>query len=373
MKAVAGFPQLVFSDVQWSEAGDEPRRKTIGTWIRGLLLALPLLLIFGGLLVSADAQFAKLVSDIFEFDLAELAGHLFVAGIVAAICGGYLRSVTVPSELPDVRVPAFTLPAAELNIALGLLDALFAVFIAVQARYLFGGADTVMRSPDMTLSAYARRGFFELAAVAALVVPLLLLTGSLVNRSSARASRTFTVVATLQVLLVLAIEASAFYRMQLYQREFGWTEARLYTTAFMFWLVFLLAWLAATVLRSRFDRFLGGAIVSALVAVVVLHAINPDDLIVRSNVARAREGARPLDAAYATQLSADAVPALLASFDTLAPRQRSSVATRWLHDTVDVRPDWRTWNVSRSRARRLVTAERGRLEPYRARRGRGRP
>jgi hypothetical protein len=157
--------------------------------------------------------------------------------------------------------------------------------------------------------------------------------------------------------------------MRLYQREFGWTESRLYTTAFMCWLVFLLAWLAATVLRSRFDRFLGGAIVSALVAVVVLHAINPDDLIVRSNVARAREGQRPLDASYVTHLSEDAIPALLASFDTLGPDQRSSIATRWLRHTVGLRPDWRTWNVSRSRARALVLSQRQKLEPYRARRG----
>ncbi len=368
LKAVAGFPQLIFGDLpRRTELEELPRRKTLGTWIRGVLLALPLLLMFGALLVSADAQFSKLISTLFVFDLEELTGHLLVTGIIAAICAGYLRSASVHSELPDVsRFATLALPAPELNIALGLLDTLFALFIAVQARYLFGGTETVMLASDMTLSEYARRGFFELAAVAALVVPLLLLTGSLVDRSSPRAARTFTAIATVQVLLVLAIEASAFYRMALYQREFGWTEARLYTTAFMCWLVFLLAWLAATVLRSRFDRFLGGAIVSALVAVVVLQAINPDDLIVRSNVARAREGQRPLDAPYVTQLSEDAIPALLASFDTLAADQRSAVATRWLRGTVGLRPDWRTWNVSRSRARALVLSQRQKLEPYRA-------
>ncbi|HEX2120234.1 MAG TPA: DUF4173 domain-containing protein, partial [Thermoanaerobaculia bacterium] len=255
------------------EEGETPRRTAVGTsagtWLRGTLLALPLLFVFGALLVSADAQFSKLISSIFSFDLGELAAHLFVTGIIAAICCGHLRSASVHSELPDLSraAAAVALPAPELNIALGLLDALFAVFIAVQARYLFGGTDAVMLAPGMTLSEYARRGFFELAAVAALVVPLLLLTGSLVDRSSPRHARAFTAIATVQVLLVLAIEASAFYRMRLYQREFGWTESRLYTTALMCWLVFLLAWLAATVLRSRFDRFLGGAIVSALAAV----------------------------------------------------------------------------------------------------------
>ena len=40
---------------------------------RGLLLALPLLLIFGGLLVAADAAFAGLLARLFQWDLREIA------------------------------------------------------------------------------------------------------------------------------------------------------------------------------------------------------------------------------------------------------------------------------------------------------------
>ena len=58
--------------------------------------------------------------------------------------------------------------ALELAVAPGLVDALFLAFVVVQLRYLFGGAALVAVSPDLTHAEYARRGFFELVAVAAL-------------------------------------------------------------------------------------------------------------------------------------------------------------------------------------------------------------
>ena len=57
----------------------------------------------------------------------------------------------------------------ELGIVLGLLDVLFLAFVLVQFRYLFGGAELVQVSATLTYAEYARRGFFELVAVAALL------------------------------------------------------------------------------------------------------------------------------------------------------------------------------------------------------------
>ena len=45
----------------------------------------------------------------------------------------------------------------------------------VQFRYLFGGAALVQVSETLTYAEYARRGFFELVAVAALLLPIMLL------------------------------------------------------------------------------------------------------------------------------------------------------------------------------------------------------
>ena len=56
-----------------------------------------------------------------------------------------------------------------------VVDLLFLAFVLVQFRYLFGGAELVRGLTGMSYADYARRGFFELVAVAALSLPLLLL------------------------------------------------------------------------------------------------------------------------------------------------------------------------------------------------------
>jgi hypothetical protein len=237
--------------------------------------------------------------------------------------------------MPRIARPSFfSLGAAETNVALGLLNALFATFVLVQFRYFFAAAPSA-------LSQYARRGFFELVFVVALVVPMLLVAEWIVSKENAAALRLFRVLAATQVALIFVIAASAWRRMQLYRDEFGLTQLRLYTTAFMIWIAALLLWFVLTVLTGRRHRFAIGALTTALAAVVALHALNPDALIVRTNLARA--AIRPFDAAYAARLSDDAAPVILANAPAFGAHLRT-----FLHRPRTM--GWRTWNASRARA-----------------------
>jgi Domain of unknown function (DUF4173) len=139
--------------------------------------------------------------------------------------------------------------------------------------------------------------------------------------------------------------------------EYGLTELRFYTTAFMGWLVLVLGWFAATVLRGRRRRFGAGALTAGFLVLAVLNLVNPDNLIARTNLARAVEG-RSFDVEYAGRLSADAVPALLAAIPGLPHAEgaalSAALAARWrseLAGTGGREAD--RWNISLSRLRRL--------------------
>src|SRR5205085_5750237 len=140
-----------------------------------------------------------------------------------------------------------------------LLDALFLCFVCVQVRYLFGGATWVAQVAGLTYAEYARRGFFELVWATALVLPLLLALHWLLRTDDRAAQRIFRALAAAQLVLLFVVIASALTRMRLYQREYGLTELRLYTTAFMGWLALVFVWFAATVLRGARERFACGA------------------------------------------------------------------------------------------------------------------
>jgi hypothetical protein len=261
----------------------------------------------------------------------------------------------------------------ELGIPLALLNLLFLSFILVQLQYLFGSDSTIHATPGLTYSEYARRGFFELVAVAALTLPLLLGLHWLLH-DDPFSERIFRVLAGVQIVLVGIIMCSGLWRMNLYMRAYGLTHDRFYATAFMLWLGVLLAWLAWTVLRGKRDRFAFGALVAGFAAIAVLNVVNPDAIIARVNLARTES--RHFDPRHIASLSADALPVVLAGMSGLDPSARQALhealtkewgapadpdnraeAARLGTPGSDIRSGWRyagadgrSWNWGRHRA-----------------------
>jgi hypothetical protein len=361
IQAVIGPLLLVASDVRWGEIA---ANRWYGPWLaaaRGLVLAVPLLVVFGGLFMAADAVFEGVVTGLFRWNLSELIGHLFVIGFFAWLAAGLLRQTFLAAnpgmaEGWDRGGPGLGL--VEIGVALGLLNALFLAFVAIQVPYFFGGAATVLDVRGPTFAEYARRGFFELVAVVALVLPLLLLAHWLLRHRPPGQQRRFNLLAGLLVAQLFAIVASALLRMSLYRQIYGETELRLYTTAFMLWLAVVLGWFLLTVLRGQRRRFAFGAVLSGFATLVILNAINPDALIVRSNIGRelqadapAGRSRSPLDENYLLTLSADAVPTLVELLPTLPPDRAAAlgrrIAERW---RAPADQDWRAWSWGRYQA-----------------------
>jgi len=357
-RTLGGFVSLLFHDIQWNELPRGRRTAQIAAGARGLLIALPLLLLFGALFISADAAFAGLAANLFDFQMDEQMAHLMATGLFTWLAAGFLRSaLSGPPANPDpVQRPAVVaLGAVELGVVLGLLNALFLAFVLVQFRYFFGGTAIVVTSATLTYAEYARSGFFELVGVSALVMPLLLLGHWLIPAEQPGLLRLFRWLAGALVALLFIIMVSAVHRMLLYQQEFGLTEQRLFATAFMGWLAILFVWFLATVLRGRRDRFAFGALVSGLVMLGALHILNPDGFIARTNLNRAADG-RAFDAMYVASLSADAVPVLLEALPHLPEQERqrliARLRTRWERTDAD---GWHSWNWGRARAAAMIS------------------
>jgi len=275
-----------------------------------------------------------------------LPGLIMSAAFLAYIV---LRCRANPALAPAYEVRIFTARERWLPF-LKYVVPLFLIFVVVQATVLFGGHRHVLETAGLTYSEYARRGFFELATVAALVLPLLLGLHWLLRKENPAHERVFRALAGVQVALLFVIMASAAVRMQLYQFEYGLTELRLYTLAFIGWLGVVFLWFALTVLIGKRERFVFGAMLAGFLAIAAMHVINPDALIVRTNITRVGQG-RSFDAKYAARRSADAVPQLVAGLPLLSHEDQCTVAStlleRW---SPPPNPDWRTWSRGRAQA-----------------------
>jgi len=360
LNAALGFFPLICLDISWREIPSNRwtgPAKAVG---RGLAIALPLLLLFGGLFAAADASFEGIVARLFRWDVDALGTQLARTALYAWLAGGLLRvmlwrrdEIVALDELP-ARV---SLGIIEVGVALGLLNLLFLAFVCVQVRYLFGGAALIAVTSGLTCAGYARRGFFELVTVTTLVLPMLLAAHGLLRREQPAHEGLFRALSASLLALLAVVMASAMQRMSLYQAAYGMTELRLYVTAFMGWMAVLFLWFFATVLCGRRERFAFGGLVTGFLAIGLLDGLNPDALIVRTNAGRVAT-AQPMDERYVTSLSADAVPALVAALPALR-REHQRVVAGLILSTRPSAPsgDWRTWNWSRVRAWEAIQAQ----------------
>jgi Domain of unknown function (DUF4173) len=339
--AFGGFGVLM-SDIRWSELVGRAPSERVAAVARGLALGVPLLLVFGGLFMAADAVFQDLVASAIPSVNEHAVERLLIIGTIAWLAGGLLR------ELLAGRGDQVTFPSArrglgsvEVNIALGFLNLLFLAFVVVQFTYLFGGRGLVEDQTGLTYAEYARHGFFELVTVAALTLPLLLFADWVLRDGSRTAFRwlAVTLLALLGVVMV-----SALQRLRLYMDEYGLTELRLYATGVVLWLAVVCVWFGVTVLRGRRHAFAVGALVTGFAATLVLNVVSPDALIARTNTTRPA-----VDVQYLATLSDDAVPTLIERLPSLPPAKRRELASALLSRTT-ADGDWRSWNVSRSRA-----------------------
>lgn len=327
----------------------------------GVLLAIPLVVVFGALFMSADAVFNQLVNRILHVDFSTVIPHVVFTAVCAWAVSGGLGGLLVkdksrerPPSLPQLTA----LGGVEINTALALVNLLFLAFIVVQVRYLFGGARLVEVTPGLTYAEYARRGFFELVAVAALTLVVLLFSDWALGRGGKRA---FRWQALALVLMVGVILVSAFRRTRLYQEAFGLTEPRFYVTVFMLWLAVVFAGFVVLVLRGRRDLFCFPAFGAAYVALAVLNGLNPLDFIARTNLERAQAG-RLFDARYLATLSADAFPALARALPHLQPEDQQVLAKRLRGWQAGFRDDWRAWSWSRKQALAAIQESQAVLE-----------
>lgn len=307
---------------------------------RAVLVALALLLIFGGLFASADPVFAHLVSGW----LPTMDG----AGIVKAVLRGALvLGIALGTAFLAARRPAFdevpatvARPVRRVDWALPLaaLDGLFLLFVSLQA---VGGEGDYARD--------ARSGFFQLVGVTLLTLGVLGVAARVAPREH-RSDRTLlrVLLGTLAVL-TLAIVAVALTRMGWYEQAYGWTRLRVLVGAVELWLglVFVLVLVAGVRLRAGWlPRAVAGTAVLGLLAVTLL---NPDRFIAERNVDRYHRTG-DIDVGYLSSLSADAAPAL----DQLPPVLRSCALSGIAADLAQYPDDWRTWNLDRELARTVI-------------------
>ncbi|MEK7084610.1 MAG: DUF4173 domain-containing protein, partial [Patescibacteria group bacterium] len=287
----------------------------------GVVIAAPILLLFIVLFSKADAVFAQMLENL--FDAEALGWRIFRSSVIALWLAGFFYVLVSEShilERHETRLWTKIDPVI-VGVVLGLLDALFLIFIFIQLQYLFGEKTFVLEN-GMTFAEYARSGFFELAWVIFFAACILVFVYRAFFGKKIPVS--ITLLKLLLIVQIGVIAISALRRMNVYQAEYGYTVLRLYVEWFIYFTMILLV-TAGGFFASRvsFRRFIHTALIVGIVAMTVVASVNVDRVIAEENVDRFLSLGKDLDVSYLATLSPDALPPIVKLLQEKNPRELS--------------------------------------------------
>lgn len=385
--------------------------RTVVAVVRGLAIAVPVIVVFTVLLGSADVVFADFVEDAWNLLAfnpdASLVDQAVISLSVGWLATGALtyglarkprqaRTVTVPDPDGDMEPdahfvlgdeqaipmesvevsappkrkfrPLIRLGMIETGIVLGLVDVLFGIFVLVQLAYFFGGTDFITER-GLTYAQYARRGFFELVAVSVLTLGLVLWLNYSTARTTRRQNRVFIALSVIVVALTSVMLISASQRMYLYEEAYGFTHLRVLTHVFMLWLGVLFVFFLLSLFNLKPRIFALGLLLTSIGYLVTVNVMNVDLYIAERNIDRFYQG-YALDMGFLWRLSVDAVPAVVRLYEE--HKNNSEIqqwAGQWLAYQVDQLDNLNdqtvfSFNLARQQARAQLETIRAELPAY---------
>ncbi len=339
--------------------------------VRGALVGLPLTGLFV-LLLLADNAFANLVArlavrtgdgvELAVWTAATTAGLLLACVVLQRLQPAPLLPASMEDPVPyriesdwpaPGLVPAAPRPRLRVltwSVVLLQLVAVFALYVAANARALFAGHELLRARGTLTYSEYVHAGFLQVAvatlfAVACVVIGHVLLRPrgtSASRRAPLPGGRGLAAIELTFLGLVGVTLASSVHRLALYEEAYGYTELRLGVRLAQLAVAGLVALTAARcVLRSW--RGWGAALAWSGVAFgLAVASMNADAWVAEHNVARARAGGG-LDTAHLASLSEDAAVVLGDLRPIDAPAAQFLTATWFLSHRANQGSDWRSW------------------------------
>lgn len=332
--------------------------------LKGILMALPFLLFFGVLFVSADLAFENFLSSIFHIS-DNFFAHLIIIVCISFACLGLLAFIFNPNHKLGILTFLFnqnhktekTIENSEKKITdrkietmffLWLIASLFFIFIVFQIAYLFGGSINI-GSNGFTYAEYARRGFWELFVVAIVTLLILLSMDFYTGRSEKRLSW-FTIPSLVITAEIFIIIISALKRLMLYESAYGWTTLRLYAAGFIILLSYVFIILAIKLWSEKKNSFFAFGLLWAMITFLFcFNILNPDRFIVQQNIQRFNETGN-IDINYLGTMSADATIDILSIYDRFNETDKKYLLKKLSEQKIQLEKDtkyWQSYNYSR--------------------------
>ena len=247
-------------------------RKTAGKVLIGLLCAVPVLIVVIPLLRSSDEAFQGMLDRMFD----DIGNTVFkvafgIALSVFVVCYGFcLKTGRIVQQkesrfagIENVYIVSF----------LSAISLCYLLYLFSQLAYFFSAFKGFLPNGGITYAQYARKGFFEMCAIAVINLVLVFTAMLFARKQAGKVCLPIKLLATFIGAFTLLIISTAISKMVLYIDKYGMTVLRLTTSAFM---VFLAVVFISMILRIyiRKINIVKTALITAGCVVLILGTVN---------------------------------------------------------------------------------------------------
>jgi hypothetical protein len=202
------------------------------------------------------------------------------------------------------------------------------------------------------------------------------------KRETQSLGRIYSALGVALVALLLVMLFSAYQRLGLYEAVYGFSRLRTYTHVVLYWIGILLVATIVLEIMHKEKYFTFALLVASFGFAISLPIVNVDAFIVRQNIAHqiksvtsssgtnARTG-DSFDEQYLTQLSDDAVPALVTAFkdksvaDDLHEQVGASLAcVRYDREQDERKLSWQSFHLAQFNADKALASVDKDLDAY---------
>ncbi len=90
-----GAVAILGADIDWKQMPGNRTSKIVFSILRGVAIALPLVMIFGALFMAADAAFEGMINRVIDFEIDTVVSHVMITAVLAWLTAGYFRGVMI--------------------------------------------------------------------------------------------------------------------------------------------------------------------------------------------------------------------------------------------------------------------------------------
>ncbi|MFL0246035.1 DUF4153 domain-containing protein [Candidatus Clostridium stratigraminis] len=327
----------------------------------GLVISVPLLIIILGLLNNADMVFSYYLNNITtifdNINLNNVLPHLILIIIIAFYLFGYMWGFKKEDKDYEkiINLEKIGVEALIIITVLVVLNMLYLLFTIIQFSYLYGGGNMALPA-GFTYAEYARRGFFELAAVTFINFIIVLCCLKYMKRENRKLVTGGNSLFSLLILFTLNMLYSANFKLSLYESSYGYTYLRVFVHLFML-LLFILSIILLIGIWYRKLSIVKSIIITTITMYTVINYINIDAFIAKKNIERYNNTGK-VDISYLTSLSYEAVPYLIQLRNAEDPNIRTAIDKKLDNMKAEIlrQKHLNEFNISRSRAEKLLNA-----------------